>query len=219
MCEGGETSTCPDDCPIGVCMYEKLTPGDTREGDLFGGSVTVDRGVAIIGAPLSDGDAVASGSAQVFSFNGRDWSEMQRLTAPDAAAFDTFGWSVDAKIPVLIVGAPFIPGVPSRSGSAYIFRRNTAGRWGYEQKLGAPVSLPGNQFGFAVAVDGNVALVGARGDDSLGDQSGASYVFRFNGASWVQEATLTASDGIAHQQFGWAVSLSRGVADRRVVRR
>ncbi len=42
-------------------------------------------------------------------------------------------------------------------------------------------------FGFAVAVDGDTALVGAPEDDENGLDSGSAYVFVFNGTNWVRQ--------------------------------
>ena len=45
----------------------------------------------------------------------------------------------------------------------------------------------GDQFGFAVSVSGDTAVVGARQDDDDGASSGSAYVFRNDGMDWVEE--------------------------------
>ncbi len=67
-------------------------------------------------------------------------------------------------------------------------------------------------FGHSVAVSGDVALVGALGDRENGVQSGAAYIFRFDGADWLEEAKLTAFDGVRYDRFGSAVAVSGDVA-------
>ncbi|HUU96117.1 MAG TPA: S8 family serine peptidase, partial [Phycisphaerae bacterium] len=68
----------------------------------------------------------------------------------------------------------------------------------------------GAWFGHSVAIDGDVAVIGARLDDNQnGQDAGAAYVFRFDGASWMEEAKLTASDGYDYDEFGWSVAISR----------
>ncbi len=72
-------------------------------------------------------------------------------------------------------------------------------------------------FGFAVSVDGTVAIVGAVSDDDASPgsptcNSGSAYVFRFDGTTWVQEAKLTADDLACGDQFGTDVSISGDVA-------
>ena len=66
-------------------------------------------------------------------------------------------------------------------------------------------------FGDSVSVSGDVAVVGAILDDDNGEFSGSAYVFRYDGAVWVEEEKLTASDGAAEDFFG-SVSISGDVA-------
>ncbi|MCH7602008.1 MAG: hypothetical protein IIB54_04515, partial [Planctomycetes bacterium] len=70
----------------------------------------------------------------------------------------------------------------------------------------------GDQFGLSVAVTGSsgseVAIVGARSDDTPGGTSaGSAYIYRFNGTNWVEEAHLFAFDGAANDQYGQSVSI------------
>lgn len=62
-------------------------------------------------------------------------------------------------------------------------------------------------FGFSVAIAGDIAVVGAQGDDENGDESGAAYVFTRSDAGWSQEAKLTANDAEAGDQFGGSIAL------------
>ena len=51
--------------------------------------------------------------------------------------------------------------------------------------------------------------MGATFDDcATGLNCGAAYVFRFNGASWIEEQKLTASDAAANDRFGGSVSVN-----------
>jgi len=62
----------------------------------------------------------------------------------------------------------------------------------------------------AVAMDGDVAVIGASGDDAAATNAGAAYVFRYNG-SWALEQKLTAGDGEADDGFGRAVAVEGGL--------
>ncbi|MCH8153131.1 MAG: FG-GAP repeat protein, partial [Planctomycetes bacterium] len=79
-------------------------------------------------------------------------------------------------------------------------------------KLLAFDGAAGDGLGISVSISGDVAVVGAIGDDDNGADSGSAYIFRFNGSAWVQEAKLTASDGAVLDQFGISVSISGDVA-------
>ena len=175
----------------------KLTAGDAAGGDQFGQPVSVDGRRAIVGAAL-DG---FEGSAYVFQRTGKSWSQEAKLTASDAATFDFFGFSSSISGDVAIVGAI---GDDGFTGSAYVFRRNGAS-WSEEAKLTVTDGAAGDQFGRTAYLDGDLAIVGAIGDDGF---TGSAYVFRWNGTTWIQEQKLTASDGALDDRFGTSVSIS-----------
>ena len=62
-------------------------------------------------------------------------------------------------------------------------------------------------FGEAVAIFGDYAIIGARGDDDNGSFSGSAYIFHRSGTTWSQQAKLTASDGAEDDCFGSSVSI------------
>jgi hypothetical protein len=60
-----------------------------------------------------------------------------------------------------------------------------------------------------LAVDGEVIVAGDHADGEMGSLAGAAYVFRFDGATWVQEQKLLPDRG--ELAFGWAVAVGRDV--------
>jgi hypothetical protein len=58
-----------------------------------------------------------------------------------------------------------------------------------------------------VAIDGNLALIGADVDDDNGENSGSAYLFLLGDAGWSQSAKLVASDGAPFDYFGISVAL------------
>lgn len=83
--------------------------------------------------------------------------------------------------------------------------------WAGEQKLAASDSAELDQFGYAVALTPDRAIVGAYGENSY---RGAAYVFVKSGSSWTEEQKLVASDGAEGDNFGWSVALN---TDRAIV--
>ena len=65
----------------------------------------------------------------------------------------------------------------------------------------------GDLFGYSVAIDGHVAVVGAVLANA---QAGAAYIFRLEQTTgtWIQEARLTALDADTRDSFGRAVAIS-----------
>ncbi|MFN8354784.1 MAG: hypothetical protein U0Y10_10070 [Spirosomataceae bacterium] len=72
----------------------------------------------------------------------------------------------------------------------------------------------GDSFGYAVAVDGNYAVVGAysEDEDAIGgntlDNAGSVIVFEKIAGTWIQIKKLVASDRAASDNFGWSVAIS-----------
>ena len=77
------------------------------------------------------------------------------------------------------------------------------------QKLIANDAGAGDQFGFAVAINGSTMVVGSRHDTTTaGSNAGSAYVYVFTNGTWTQQAKLTAADGAAADEFGYSVGIS-----------
>lgn len=64
-------------------------------------------------------------------------------------------------------------------------------------------------FGWGVDLAADRIVVGAYRDDTPGGaDAGSARVFRFDGATWVEEATLVPADAAAGDWFGWSVAMS-----------
>ena len=75
----------------------RLTPSDAAAGDNFGVSVAVEGDTVVVGSWQDDDNGRNSGSAYVFEKPALGWAstfETLKLTDPDGAANDRFGWSV-----------------------------------------------------------------------------------------------------------------------------
>ena len=188
----------------GAWVETKLTASDGAAGDYFGYAVAVSGDTVVVGAYLDDDKGANSGSAYVYRWNGGAWVET-KLTASDGAAGDYFGYAVAVSGDTLVVGAYEDDDKGSRSGAAYVYRWNGSA-W-VQTKLTASDGAVNDIFGEAMAVSGDTVVVGAYGDDDKGTDSGAAYVYRWNGSAWVQ-TKLTASDGATSDYFGEAVAVS-----------
>ena len=174
----------------------------------FGYSLATSADLAVVGAPLDAVGGLNSGSAYVFD-GLANWSQLAELTASDEAEGDQFGYSVAISGDLVIVGARGSDGGGASSGAAYIFDRSTG--WSQVAKLTASDQERGDEFGYSVAISGDLAIVGARLDWDNGSASGASYVFD-GSAGWSQVARLSPADAAANDQFGTSVAISGDVA-------
>jgi hypothetical protein len=187
---------------------QKLLADDGAPADLFGGSVAVSDDTIVIGARYDDDNGNYSGSAYVFWFDGSAWSQQQKLLPDDGDANDYFGISVGVSGDTAVVGAWYDEGdYGVTAGSAYVFKREGS-TWVQQQKLVPDDPSVSAKFGGSVAIDGDLAVIGAYFDDDLGGFSGSAYVFRSQGPRWVFEQKLLAADGGPMDQFGRPVALS-----------
>jgi hypothetical protein len=79
--------------------------------------------------------------------------------------------------------------------------------WAQRQKLLPPAEGSFNRFGASVSLSGEALLIGEPGDLDSSATPGAAHLFRFDGAAWSLDRTLTADDGAAQDGFGWSVGL------------
>ena len=114
----------------------------------------------------------------MFVRSGTNWSQQAKLTAGDGAADDVFGCSVALAGDTALVGAMFDDTAAGLyAGSAYVFVRSGT-NWSQQAKLTAGDAAAGDQFGYAVALTGDTALLGAVTDDTTaGTNAGSAYVF------------------------------------------
>ena len=194
--QGGKLSTASTDDPV-------------VRGDGFGISVAVDGDTAVVGAYQDDAtNGDNSGSAHVFtrSSSAAPWSWLAKLSASDAAARDEFGIAVAVDGDTIVVGAHQNE---SSKGAAYVFTWNSSNsKWEQKAKLTASDAAANDEFGIAVAVDGDTIVVGVHQNDS---NKGAAYVFTKPGsggwADGTETAKLTASDAAANDELGISVAV------------
>ena len=184
----------------------KLTAPDGAADDWFGCSVSIDGDYTIIGAPYDDDLGVSSGSAYIYRRDAGSWPLEKKLTAFDGINGDWFGCSVSIDGDYTIVGSRYDDDLGVSSGSAYIYRRD-AGSWPLEKKLTAFDGAAGDEFGVAVSIKGDHAIIGALLDDDMGHDSGSAYIFWQEAGIWAIEKKLTAPDGIDDAWFGLSVSI------------
>jgi hypothetical protein len=188
-----------------VSQTAKLVGSDGSNGDAFGIGVAISGNTAVAGAWGHDiGEDSARGAVYVFVRNGTTWTEQQKLTASDGAENDGFGFSVTIEGDTIIVGSWHDQiGNNVNQGSVYVFTRSGT-TWTEQQKLTAADGGVADEFGRSVAIDGSTLIVGATQADGNQNSSGAAYVFTRSGMTWTFQQKLTASDGSAFDEFGYA---------------
>ncbi len=186
----------------------RLAAGEGAEFDLFGGAVSVSGNTALIGADQDYVGPLRSGSAYVFVRSGTSWSQQAQLVATDGNTNWLFGEAVAVSGDAALVGAPGAPG----GGAAYAFSRSGT-TWTQQEKLVPEGTDILDAVGKAVALSGEMALVGAQGRDVDGASAkGAAFAYVHQGGSWVPVGTLTHAGGGTSDQFGTSVALHGDLA-------
>ncbi|MGH8162391.1 MAG: Ig-like domain-containing protein, partial [Gammaproteobacteria bacterium] len=132
----------------------RLVPDSAGGTEGFGSAVALSVTSALIGA---DG----SGAAYVFTGSGSGWNQSAELTPSDASANGGFGAAVALDGTTALVGADNaeIAGQASQ-GAAYLFTESN-GIWSQTRKFTASNGTALDHYGFAVALEGVTAMVGA----------------------------------------------------------
>lgn len=186
----------------------KLVAPDGAASDIFGFSVDVCDGLAIVGANWNDEAALNAGAAYIFRYDGSEWSFDAKLMASDAVADDFFGWSVSVSHDVAVAGASYADPNGLKSGAAYVYRFDPDALSWVEAKLMPSDGSAYDRFGHSVAIDNDVIVVGAYGDADNGANAGSAYAFRYDGTDWIQQAKFLALDGNEEDKFGQSVATS-----------
>ncbi len=193
---------------------QKLTASDGGLFDNFGASVALDGSTLVVGANgATVGGNPAQGAVYVFTESNGTWTQTQKLTANDGAAYDNFALSVALKGSTILVGSPRAAiGGNAGQGALYVFTESN-GTWSQTQKLAASDGATNDSFGESVALEGSTALIGAYNATINGHiWQGAVYFFTESNGSWSEGQKLTASDGTAGTNFGNAVALNGSTA-------
>lgn len=181
-------------------QLQKLVRGDAGDYNYFGFAVDLAGGTAVVGALGDDDLGNFAGAAYVY--DAATGSELHKLHASDGEAADRFGYSVAVDGGRVLVGAAYDDTLHGDVGSAYLFDRAT----GQElMKLEPSDKNAYERFGSAVALHGDLAVIGAPGDNANGYNAGAVYLFDVS--TGAQLAKLIASDGETKAGFGDAVDL------------
>jgi len=194
----------------------KLMASDGMARENFGIRVAIAGDTIVVGAWQDNNDNGAdSGAAYVFRYTGTTWTEQAKLMASDGAMDDWFGEHVAIAGDTVVVGAFGNDDNGLKSGSAYVYMRFGI-TWAEQAKLTADDGMAGDEFGFSVAIAGDIIVVGAWHDNSVNDNgasienTGSAYVFARTGTTWAEteQIKLTAGDGVAGDDFGVSVAIS-----------
>jgi len=141
----------------------KLLASDGQAYSRYGSSVSISGDALVVGAPKEEGD---NGVAYVYTRLGAIWTE-QKLSTSAGIEDAQFGVSVSVTAETLVVGAYRESFGVSSTGSVYVYNL-VDGLWTEQHKLTRPAGIHNDNFGYRVAVDGDVLAVGSDPADDTG---------------------------------------------------
>jgi len=187
----------------------KLLAGDTTDYDWFGYTVALEGDTAVVAAPWNDNPVTWAGSVYVFVRSGGSWTQQAKLIASDAGHDNVFGFSLALSGDRLLVGAPYHDGPGLMwSGAVYEFGRSGTA-WSQAAKMTAIDAADEYCFGDSVALDGDLALIGAGGPGYYYyDLAGCAYSYEREGRDWVLRQKLEETSVQDGEHYGHSVALS-----------
>lgn len=181
------------DANTGRQLY-KLTAEDAKKGDQFGYSVGIGGDVAIVGAWANNGRE-DNRSESAYLFDTKAGKQLFRF----AIRANGLGMAVATDGKTAVVGAPGDDHAGTHSGSVYVFDVET-GRLKF--RLAASDAGQLHEFGYSVAIDGEILVVGTR-------RKGVVYLF--DTQTGQQTHRLSDPDSDPSKEFGGSVSIQNQV--------
>jgi hypothetical protein len=147
------------------------------------------------------------------------FNTLPQIRPTDRPVPNSFGRAVAIDGDVAIIGAPneevFLPqptNIPD-TGAAYIFERDpVTNTWSQSAKLLASDATPCHQFGRAVAIRGNVAIVGRSANTQAANcpavATGKVYVFERTTSGWTEVAQLVPPATVGSNAFPYGAQLA-----------
>ena len=165
----------------GWSLVDKLSPQYPEDYAWFGGSVACDKSLAAVGSPLNSSGYAESGAVYVYGSDPSGVTLLAEFTSYFPEDYEHFGFSVAVGRDLLLVGATGSSAfeIGAKSGVVYAYRIDLSSTddlideddyytdskipkgWTLEAIFYPADVVPGDQFGFDIAVSGSLIIVGS----------------------------------------------------------
>ena len=179
---------------------QNFFPADPDPEDFFGSSVAIEGNNIAISSKAND--ASGNKSDAVFLYDSNSGDLVQTLFSPNPNFESAFGSAIAIDEDRILISALTDDTFGEDSGAAYLFDVESGDLL---QTFSLTNPVGGEFLGTDVDIQGDKVLIGARGDDSFGEDSGAAYLFDAASGDLVQ--SLSASTPEANDGFGFSVGI------------
>jgi len=183
--------------------------GDLGGENELGSAVDIEGDIILVAA--RQGESNTQGHLHTYGFNGAAWVETESpILATDGETSDLLGFDAALSGTTIVAGAPFEDQNGTSAGAAYVFTATGAPAIEPDNKLLIDGGVDGDLAGSAIAVDGNVMVIGAPqfSTSPLGNfgsgEDGAVFVYRRDTATspWVFDQRIDNPGPAANAEFG-----------------
>lgn len=190
-------------------LIQELSSSDIQANDYFGVSVDIDGDYMVVGAQGENGN---EGALYVYYWNGSTWAQQAKLKSSIPETNGTFGFWVKIQGDVIVTSDLYQSLGGTWRGAVFIFEKPSGGWVDATETtyLQASDVEDNSLFGASIDINGDRIAVGRTWRDGIGIRRGSVYIFKKNGASWVnhiQEAILTPSGVANNLVLGYQVIL------------
>lgn len=184
--------------PEGEDCETKLDEKYSQDAE-FGYAHDVYNDTMVVGAHKHMEEKEEGGGAFVFSRSANTglWSQTAILAPEEEDLHDYkyFGNSISMYEDTTVVGAMGDNDRGAASGAIYVYDYDSRYEyWALSIKLTSEDAGQRDNFGFSTDIHRNVIVAGATGDDSMGNNCGAAYIFYKFYGKWQEQAKVTPYD-------------------------
>jgi hypothetical protein len=207
-----------------IQLQAYLKASNREAADFFGAAVAMDGNTIVVLKDTESWFPFIPNEIYVFvdETGDGDWVERNVIERPpEAGHWGGAVWTGPGFNSIAIQGNRIVVGAfqdsssMDFSGAVYVYEKPDGDPdWSNatETRIQASDQQEGASFGLSVALDGDVLVTGAMNHhkNPKGRKSkftGAAYVYRHDGSSWVEEAKLEAFDSSAHLHFGSRIDI------------
>jgi hypothetical protein len=196
-----------------VPVHTLTNPAAAAE-DNFGNSVSLAGSRVVVGVGLDDQGSTDSGTVVVYDLSSGTPTTPALTVANPVVGGDEFGQAVSLCGNRLLVSAPDDDvGIAGDVGAAYLFDLSTGTPATPQLTFSNASPSSHEEFGYSVAISGNLAVVGAQKDDKLTSNAGSVSIFNLAAATPEQPILVidnpnAPGNSNSNDYFGTAVAIA-----------